>query len=313
MDKIITPIQAGGFPLFEEEVVGCLQDQIYNAYFSSLYRFTNESFVLSGCEISNIITASTTVNISAGYVFLNNSTNGTDIVYFSGVTSATYPCYLSEGAQIVTDLEFQNGTELPALSTKQITVTNSIPATSYIEFNPYTSKTLQKLSQRYNRFIGEVFDYVGSLTNSNGFPLFDNTGKGLDYFDGFALCNGNNGTQNLNGRVTIGIGGCTDINGNTQTFTFNEVGGELSHLNTSAESGLRTFQVQLPILSSGSGGGYTEPTDNSPSNGNAVYTSLANGVVNVDGVSGRNGAQDALNYHNNLQPYCTTYKIQRIN
>lgn len=55
------------------------------------------------------------------------------------------------------------------------------------------------------------------ITNNDLLSNFDSTGKGVGTFNGWAICNGNNGTQNLSGRVLVAR--------NPTDFDFNIVGG----------------------------------------------------------------------------------------
>jgi len=312
MIKILTnpTIPTGGFPLYGVQLSN-LQNEIYNALYSGYYRFTNESFILSGCQISNIVTGSSpSVTISPGYVFLNNSTNGTDTIYFTGGTFA-YPLWICEDTPTTTQLQFKNGNVQNAVVTKNIKAVNSNPGGACIEFNPYTSKTFEKLSQRYGRFIGEVFDYSGSFVNSNGFPLFDSTGLGLDYFDGFALANGQNGTKDLRGQFIAGLNP-----DDSDYLSIGQTGGAKTVTLATDNIPLHTHNVTVsgqtitPNAVTSVLGGSSIGTANNGS-GLTLFTNpqmVASGTFTTDGGNGTGSTPI-----DKRPPYYVLAKVQRIN
>jgi hypothetical protein len=108
---------------------------------------------------------------------------------------------------------------------------------------------------------------------------FDNTGLGTNLCLGYAICNGNNGTKDRNGRVSIAYGvGYTAVGG-TGGFT-DSIVVEHSH-------GIDLFDEQ--------GSGFPAGGTNSISNGT--------GTTKTVGVSGLN---------RNMQPYIITLIIQKL-
>lgn len=115
---------------------------------------------------------------------------------------------------------------------------------------------------------------------------FDETGLGINLCEGFAICNGNNGTINRNGRTSIAYGS-----------TYNSVGvlgGEVSHTLVSNE----IPSLQVP---------YTGSNDDTGDNGPYIITSPSepNGVKYLTSVGGGLA-------HNNMQPYLVTLMIMKL-
>ncbi len=120
--------------------------------------------------------------------------------------------------------------------------------------------------------------------------FFDGTGLGYGEYLGYALANGNNGTDNYTRRVPIGYDATTYVSG----FNYSVVGqafGEEKHTLT---------QTELPT------------------NNRSVHTDSVTGAT-AGGGSGREPWNpDIVNYggndtpHNNVQPSKVTLFIQRI-
>lgn len=148
---------------------------------------------------------------------------------------------------------------------------------------------------------GEIRD-VALLSGMEATDVFDSgTGLGLKSWTGWAIADGRNGTPNLKGRVRMGAGTQSGLDSGDDPITFDP--GQLIGKNrvklTSAESGLRNHVVGIPVEGTAAGNG----TGSTVKRGNAQDgTVVSFGVANVDSVSGRNGAQDALESHLNIQP-----------
>lgn len=138
---------------------------------------------------------------------------------------------------------------------------------------------------------------------------FDTTGLGIGDSEGLAWCNGNNGTQNRKGRVSM----CYDpvnypligsLGGNKDAVVIDH-----EHFNFTIGNGGQTGVDVLPgdyVARRGSSGGDNDyrlvkpTTSDLPTVGKSGKPVLAGSVV---GVSGGN---------KNLQPYLITLMVQRI-
>jgi hypothetical protein len=169
--------------------------------------------------------------------------------------------------------------------------------------------------------------YFGSLS------YFDGSGKGLDddIMCGWYLCNGNNGTPDLRGRVIVcavqGMGGGTlsaDVDPtlpqNTgSNYTLNDTGGKVRHKLTGNESGTKahTHTVNDPGHNHrvvgmehniGGDGGGNEPRD-APNGGQYYYTDTKTTGITIGAYPG----EDASSFHENRMPYKAAYYIMMIN
>lgn len=127
-------------------------------------------------------------------------------------------------------------------------------------------------------------------------------------------------TRHSKGRVLVGVD-----EADTKFDTVEELGGEQSHLLTSAETGLRNHGHSAWTDSQGvhnhtsykAPGTSPYPFFDGMSINGATTQSLWGGTVLNDGAHGHNitvygcGNYDAVNAHNNLQPYITVYIWKR--
>ncbi len=141
----------------------------------------------------------------------------------------------------------------------------------------------------------DVVDFIN--TNSNAFQFevkdlwvnqayidtnFDGTGLGILLCDGYAICNGNNGTPNMNGLVSVGYGSNYPV-----------IGGFGGSKNAVLVEHTHTF---------------IGSEDDTANDGNYVLVSPTNSigiksVLSTEGVSGTN---------KNMQPYIILLKIMKL-
>jgi len=140
--------------------------------------------------------------------------------------------------------------------------------------------------------IKEVKELDVNLTSDPAFLVdnFDSSGLGINEYEGWAICNGNNGTRNRKGRVAIGY---DSVNYPTPGAT----GGEKNHVLTTAEVPALTVPIPYDSPRTAPPGGSEKTISNNPG--------APTGVVNVT-TNGGGGA------HNNMQPYIVTLFIQRV-
>lgn len=161
--------------------------------------------------------------------------------------------------------------------------------------------------------VGAIIDYTGDPEDP---AKWDAAGVGVvgSEYESFALCWG----QSLTGATAtdgagIALTAAPDIRGQVivqrdplqaEFANIGDDGGEKMHLLTATESGLRTHNHQY-TTPAGSGGSIT-------GSGSWLQSQSDTSMVKkVDNVSGRDGAQPAINAHNNLQPYIVFEKIIR--
>jgi len=160
---------------------------------------------------------------------------------------------------------------------------------------PLSSNTPVYLKQTSGTRIGEITMYSGSLSN------FDGYGLGSGPWNGWALCNGYNGTPNLSGKFIVGYDSSGTIDGGSYS-TIGNTGGESFHKLTADESGVPAHTHPLPAYLGG-GVGSSHPT--APDTGG----NFTGGGNNTDS----NIAQNANMAHENRPPYYTLAYVMRIN
>lgn len=130
-----------------------------------------ESVILQGCGVSSVSTTPQTFAIDAGTVCIDGK-----YMPFGGYVGA-YPIWIDSEAKAVT-IQPTTG--------------------AFILFDPHTKSRLADVQRRNITPTSEV-KMMGVLSDR-----FDLTGLGKWEHEGFALCNGNNGTFDLRGRLPIG-------------------------------------------------------------------------------------------------------------
>lgn len=115
---------------------------------------------------------------------------------------------------------------------------------------------------------------------------FDITGLGINLCTGFAICNGQNGTPNLDGLTTIAFGSTyTNIGG---------FGGEKTHLLTANEMPVHTHTISSQS-NSDTGSGKVSVGGQTSEGVNPVTDSAGGGLA-----------------HNNMQPYVVHLKMMKL-
>lgn len=119
---------------------------------------------------------------------------------------------------------------------------------------------------------------------------FDNTGLGINERQGWAICNGNNGTINKKGRVSVMLD-----TAQTEFDTIGKTGGAKTHSLTVSEMPSHTHGIKYFPKGAGDGNNVIgiEATPNGPL---------------TDLIQNTGGNQE----HNNLQPYIVTLFIQKL-
>lgn len=140
--------------------------------------------------------------------------------------------------------------------------------------------------------MGVIVDYFGTLS------IFDSSGLGTGTYDGFALCNGNNGTPDLRGAFIVSYS-----NVDPDYSALGNTGGSKSVTLTSGQSGQKALgdkEVRVQLNSAGIGGAGT-----GVGNANNIGSYTEVGFVTIDG-------EDASEAHENRPPYFVLAKIMYI-
>ena len=129
---------------------------------------------------------------------------------------------------------------------------------------------------------------------------FESNGMGKNEREGWAICNGNNGTRNRNGRVSVAYGTSFPSVGTTMNAPV--LGGSSTH--TLQKTELPTIDVNLPGQWGGDDNNHSNQTrlaagDKGPSETGFNF----NLPFNVNNGGGA---------HNNMQPYIVTLFIQKL-
>lgn len=162
------------------------------------------------------------------------------------------------------NLNLASGTKIPAVKHREV-------ETALLDF------IQSNVAQQYDiKAIYANSTYLGANFESNGL------GKNLR--DGWAICNGNNGTPNISNRVIVQYG--------SDFPTLNAVGGEKEHTLTEAEMPSHNHGIQY--FSKNAAGSGAEKTL---------------GVsANVQNTDNKGGGQP----HNNMPPYIVLVYIMKL-
>jgi len=168
--------------------------------------------------------------------------------------------------------------------------------------------------------------FIGMYSGSTDASLFDGTGKGIvgSKMEGWAICNGNNGTPNLRGRFIVGSTSgpnnnapinASEIN---KTYNVEDTGGENSHTLSIAEMPRHNHSIDDP----GHSHNYTKYNNlrNHIDFASAGASNYLDKVWNhtTSGTTNPEYTGISINYtgndqpHENRPPYYAVYYIMRI-
>lgn len=154
-----------------------------------------------------------------------------------------------------------------------------------IQNNPWPSFKRIRLDRMWLPGDTKEIDCTEAYMNAN----FDNTGLGINEREGWAICNGNNGTRNRGGLTSVAFD-ASKVYANE----LGKVGGEEKHQLTVPE--LPKHKHRLDKENVGGGVGEVADAKDSGSQGPGGYTA-------------EEGGDEA---HNNMQPYIVTLVIQKL-
>jgi hypothetical protein len=278
--------QPGGYPL-DQDTFGFMQ---MNAQMvAQLAALCGPFAILSGCE-------QTGSNVSNGYIILN----GEILPFIGGAIQAKVIIQESK-----TLLNYEDGVQRPSLiervatfgddgvtnvlwaSFKRNTPVGLIARIEALEDLPGRVKALEDFLEEFHPWLPKDVKEI-DCTQEYITANFDASGLGKNERLGWAICNGNNGTRNRQGRVGVQY--------SPYEFEFSYLGqasGEKAHALTEAENAPHTH----PIDKAGNGSG---PTARYSTNG----SSFSGG--------GSTGSSGQGQSHNNLQPYIVSLFIQKL-
>ncbi len=344
------PLPNGGVPFFADDFtflqgmqmgfVNIMLDEYYNLA-AQASPSGGRSLIMSGL---NVVLSSVSVvsSISSGYVMLNEV-----LYYFGGGTdmssTSIYIVPDTDSEEEFRQLEDQNTGVIKIQ--KKAKWQTSVPGDSvpFIFFNPLSSVYLKDLIFRASKRIGEIvaLGNRGAISPLKGPSDIDwfiptpatgsvpaNAGKGKFSYDGFAVCNGKNGTPDLNGRFMVGYNtrdgdyasvGNAGPNPNPANYDLIENGKAVrlktpampshSHSGSAETGGVHSHGLWLskaPGMTGGSGGVASSYQDGSHP---------LNGGINNGGAHGHSlqiNSTGGDQPHENRPPYYTTLYIMRI-
>ncbi len=183
--------------------------QVLQSHFEAFERqFQGKgAFVISGGAISGTTGA---YNISSALVFLNGK-----VIAYQGASNISItantklvedsPELLGERTFDLISEERAGIIKYRAKITDEVAIGDSIPLTTIGFTNTYENVYAELLYPAiYNRASLNILPLGVILMWSGSIEQFDETGRGKDNLDGWALCNGINGTPDMRGRFMVG-------------------------------------------------------------------------------------------------------------
>lgn len=279
----------GGYPR-QQDYLLTLQNEL-TTMADALFAKLGVDMVLQGCDVTNL--GNGTVNITAGIVYV-----GGEVLRFDGANNvpANATKTFVKTTAVTTDPKvFANGSSQNVYSEVKVVVgdktsTSEIP----IKTTLYTLETyIQDVVSSYaiKGEIKDIYDVDDSFTAN-----FDASGLGATpRYNGWAICNGNNGTPNLSGRVRIGVGVITNPDGTQVNYQHGANGGETMHQLTISEMPEHNHQ-------------YLKANAPRPGSGTANNLYEDTATVTNKTTSNVGGGQS----HNNMQPYFAVFQIMKV-
>jgi len=230
-----------------------------------------KGYIISGVKVT---IAGSLYTITDGYIFFNN-----EIFKVNGGT-----INLAAGQQVWATI-----INVPYTNADPVTFSDNIQRNVHLNRQmQFTSAVTGDLL--LSNIIKSGVWLTGDLkeidcTNAYMTANFDSTGLGINERIGWAICNGNNGTKNRNGRVSVAYG--------TSYTALGTIAGEASHTLTINEIPSHTHDVIASNQKVGTG------------NPNGFGNSGVGATLTTESTGG--GMP-----HNNMQPYIITLIIQKL-
>ena len=254
--------RTGGFPL-DQGVLNDLQKGILEAE-GALAALLGPLAIISGCAVTGGSAANGIVAV-----------NGEILPFVGGVLGAKVIVVEAD-----TNLTYFDASTPPSNITRYATFgDDGVQNNPWVNFIRNDGTCI--LPQQYDV---KQIDCPSAYITAN----FDSTGLGINLRTGWAICNGNNGTQVRLGRVAVQLDASQ-----TEFATIGQTGGEKTHVLTIPEMPAHTH-------------GFIDPTGGLDFGSGSTRTSNTNAGAGTTGSTGGGGA------HNNLQPYLVTLFIQKL-
>lgn len=149
MKKFKSPISNGGVPAYISDLL-FMQDEAWHGILGPLSMFDSDvqGVAVSGC----VATGSSTLAITAGYVYLNG-----ELMYFPGTASIAAPAYIVPDTIVNTPRNFKDGTTNVVTVTKNAKAQTSSVAGQYIQItsNAVVNTYLLALQKKINPLLSE--------------------------------------------------------------------------------------------------------------------------------------------------------------
>ena len=148
--------------------------------------------------------------------------------------------------------------------------------------------TVNELLQLLRPLVGKLQFEIVELDVPNQYVIdnFDSTGLGINLCLGFAICNGQNGTKNRDGRTSIAYG---------ENYNFiGALGGATTHTLTVAQMPIHSHDINGSTNTTGGSG--QNVVNNATDNTGDVTTKTEGGGQS----------------HNNMQPYIVTLTMMKL-
>jgi len=271
----------GGFPL-TQNALEFLQTAFKEPMYALGAMFGNKT-IITGMEVGS-------GSVAEGWFIYN----GEPIKF----TASSLDTKVSISENLVS-VEFEDGLTKAVYKVKTAVCspTGDFNFSDLVRLQPYNA--IEKLKLDRTWLTGDVKEVDCSLVYLAA--NFDSTGLGTNERLGWAICNGNNGTKDRRGLVSVGYDERTGdpVNGIWDALyaTLGAVGGEKKHLLTSAESGVPAH--------------HHPNTTREPNTGGSAI-GIGNGGASGSADTGDNTPQDAAQAHENRQPFIVTLFIQKL-
>jgi hypothetical protein len=202
--KKLVQAQNGGFPYQNEDIYGILQNEQFDAYSGFYKAITNNAtsgntgVILYGCNVNAFDGLNYIINFQNSLIYLDNEFLKPDDTINNAI-GISGDFYLIPTTPVITQRIYRDNVSKNATTERRFTWTNTLPSTGqYIKFSDGGSGRFVKT------IVKNFTTETGTIVQLTNISKFLANGLGFNEWDGWALCNGSNGTVNLKGKFIIG-------------------------------------------------------------------------------------------------------------
>jgi microcystin-dependent protein len=238
------------------------------------------AMVLSGCEVS--VTGANVGDIAPGYVWLQG-----DVHHYDGATGVTLPAEVVAGALLDIAVQtYEDGNSKTTIAELELITQPGGTAAANVEKIQFVAGPVQRYP-KWLESLTRTRTEVQWLTSHDA-SLYDATGKGWPDLAGagWALCNGQNGTGDLQERFIVARGAGADYDAPRKTGGAAQVTLDTTQLPAHAHSMQSAGQHQHTL---------TADNNNGTQNGRALAKTDDN-----NGGTDRNRAVNAAGAHTHI-------------